>query len=415
MTELLTLDDLDLGTLRGQRVFVRVDFNVPLSDAGEVAGRHPARGGAADHPRADAMPARSCCSPPTPAGPRGSAIPATACARWRRSSSSCSAQAVRFADDCVGEEVEKIAREMDPGEVLLLENLRFHAGEDQERPRLRRPARRPRRGLRRRRLRQRPPRPRLGGRGAPSACRARPPAGCMAREVEALGRLLGEPERPFAALLGGAKIEGKIDTLENLLPRLDMLLLGGGMANTFLAAQGHDLGGSLYEPDRLDMARDILERAQPARHRGPAPRRRGGGRPTWTTRTASRPSPPTRSPPASRRWTSGPKTRKAFAEAVGRAQHPVLERSAGRLREAAVRRRHPRGGAGPGRLPRLLGDRRRRDRGRRAPGRRHRSHRPRLDRRRRLAGVPGRQAPCPAWRSWRRRSEDTDASPPTGR
>ncbi len=84
----------------------------------------------------------------------------------------------------------------------------------------------------------------------------------LAREVEALGRLLGEPERPFAALLGGAKIEGKIDTLENLLPRLDLLLLGGGMANTFLAAQGHNLGASLYEPDRVDLAREILERAK---------------------------------------------------------------------------------------------------------------------------------------------------------
>jgi phosphoglycerate kinase len=84
----------------------------------------------------------------------------------------------------------------------------------------------------------------------------------LAREVESLGRLLGEPERPFAALLGGAKIEGKIDTLENLLPRLDMLLLGGGMANTFLAAQGHDMAASLFEHDRLDLAREILERAK---------------------------------------------------------------------------------------------------------------------------------------------------------
>ncbi len=84
----------------------------------------------------------------------------------------------------------------------------------------------------------------------------------MEKEVTALGKLLGEPDRPFAALLGGAKIEGKIDTLENLLPRLDLLLLGGGMANTFLVSRGYDLGGSLFEPDRLDLARDILERAK---------------------------------------------------------------------------------------------------------------------------------------------------------
>ena len=83
----------------------------------------------------------------------------------------------------------------------------------------------------------------------------------MVREVEALSRLLGEPERPFAAVLGGAKIEGKIDTLENLLPRLDLLLVGGGMANTFLAAHGYDLKDSLVEPDRLELAGEILARA----------------------------------------------------------------------------------------------------------------------------------------------------------
>src|SRR4029077_4863152 len=80
--------------------------------------------------------------------------------------------------------------------------------------------------------------------------------------VAARARLLGGRERPFPATLGGAKIEGKIDTLENLLPRLDLLLLGGGMANTFLAAQGYGLGASLYEPDRVEMAKEILARAK---------------------------------------------------------------------------------------------------------------------------------------------------------
>jgi phosphoglycerate kinase len=83
----------------------------------------------------------------------------------------------------------------------------------------------------------------------------------MVREVEALGRLLGAPERPFVALVGGAKIEGKIDTLDNLLPRLDALLVGGGMANTFLAARGFDLAASLVERERLEVARGILDRA----------------------------------------------------------------------------------------------------------------------------------------------------------
>ncbi|HEX5721024.1 MAG TPA: phosphoglycerate kinase, partial [Thermoanaerobaculia bacterium] len=128
----------------------------------------------------------------------------------------------------------------------------------------------------------------------------------------------GEPDRPFAALLGGAKIEGKIDTLENLLPRLDMLLLGGGMANTFLAAQGLDVGGSLYEPDRLDMARDILERA-----------RSQGIEVLLPTDVVVGDSPDDQDPrtvaadhiPSARKALDvGPATRRAFAEAIGRAK-----------------------------------------------------------------------------------------------
>jgi phosphoglycerate kinase len=79
-----------------------------------------------------------------------------------------------------------------------------------------------------------------------------------------LGGLLGEPDRPFVGILGGAKIAGKIDTLENLLPRLDVLLLGGGMANTFLAAGGHAMADSLVERESLVLAKEILTRAEAA-------------------------------------------------------------------------------------------------------------------------------------------------------
>ena len=92
----------------------------------------------------------------------------------------------------------------------------------------------------------------------------------MEREVAALGRLLGEPQRPFAALLGGAKIEGKIDTLSNLLPRLDLLLVGGGMANTFLAAQGHDMAARRIET----IAADQVPAGMKAVDIGPASRHR---------------------------------------------------------------------------------------------------------------------------------------------
>jgi phosphoglycerate kinase len=260
MTDLLTLADLDLGGLAGRRVFVRVDFNVPLSSAGEVLDatrleealptlRELAAAGAR------LILASHCGRPKGQPDPRYSLRPvALALARL-------AGEDVAFADDCVGEVAAAAAAALVPGRMLLLENLRFHAGETADDPDFA---------------------AQLAGLADAyvddafgSAHRAhasvvgiaerlpRKAAGrLMEREVAALGRLLGEPRRPFAALLGGAKIEGKIDTLANLLPRLDLLLVGGGMANTFLAAQGHDMAASLVEPDRLELARDILRRAR---------------------------------------------------------------------------------------------------------------------------------------------------------
>lgn len=259
MTDLLTLADLGLDQLAGQRVFVRVDFNVPLSASGEVLDatrleeslptlRELAAAGGR------LVLASHCGRPKGAPEPRYSLRPAAlALARLL-------GEEVGFAADCVGEPAVTAVAALPPGRVLLLENLRFHAGETANDP----------------------------GFAAQLAALAdayvddafgsahrahasvvgiaerlpRKAAGrLMEKEVAGLGRLLGEPERPFAALLGGAKIEGKIDTLANLLPRLDLLLVGGGMANTFLAAQGHDMAASLVEPDRLQLAREILARA----------------------------------------------------------------------------------------------------------------------------------------------------------
>jgi phosphoglycerate kinase len=259
-TQLLTLEDLDLGALRGRRVFVRVDFNVPLGSEGEVGDttrleeaiptlRELSAAGAV------VLLASHHGRPKGERNPKYSLRPVAA------KLAELLGQAVAFAEDCVGEPAEAVASALPPGGFALLENLRFHPEEEKNDPAI---------AERLAALAEAYVDDAFG-----SAHRAhasvvgvaerlpRKAAGrLMAREVAALGRLLGEPERPFAALLGGAKIEGKIDTLENLLPRLDLLLVGGGMANTVLKAQGFDLAASLVEEDRVDLAREILRRAQ---------------------------------------------------------------------------------------------------------------------------------------------------------
>lgn len=260
MTDLLTLDDLDLGSLDGTRVFVRVDFNVPLSSTGEVVDATRLEEALPTIRELTAAGAKLLLAshhgrPKDGPDPRYSLRPVAA------RLSELLGQPVRFATDCVGEEADKVASALKRGEVVLLENLRFHAGETKNDPAF---------ADQLAALAEVYVDDAFGSAhrahasvvGVPERLPRKAAGRLLAREVEALGRLLGEPERPFAALLGGAKIEGKIDTLENLLPRLDLLLLGGGMANTFLVAQGNDLAGSLYEPDRIDLARDILERAK---------------------------------------------------------------------------------------------------------------------------------------------------------
>jgi phosphoglycerate kinase len=317
MADLLTLDDLDFDHLEGKRVFVRVDFNVPLSKDQKVVDatrleeaiptiRELAGAGAV------VILASHLGRPKGQRDPRYTLLPVA------EELVPLLGQAVRFAGDCVGPEVEALIRDMDPGEVILLENLRFHAEEEKNGPAF---------ADRLAALAEIYVDDAFGAAhrahasvvGVPERLGARAAGRLMEREVTALGRLLGEPERPFAALLGGAKIEGKIDTLENLLPRLDLLLLGGGMANTFLAAEGYELGSSLFEPDRLDLARAILARAKEKGTEVLLPLD------VVVTDDLDTPGrietvPADRIPAGMKAVDVGPETRKAFAAAVGRAR-----------------------------------------------------------------------------------------------
>ncbi len=258
-SRLATLEDLDLGTLSGRRVFVRVDFNVPMTQTGEVG----------DATRLEeALPTlreligagAKVILASHHGRPKGGPDPKYSLRPVAAKLGELLGQAVRFATDCIGEAAEAEVSQLGPGEVLLLENLRFHAGETANDPEF---------SAALAALAEAYVDDAFGSAhrahasvvGVAERLPRRAAGRLMVREVAALSRLLGEPDRPFAAILGGAKIEGKIDTLLNLLPRLDLLLLGGGMANTFLAAQGFELGASLFEPDRLDLAKEILARA----------------------------------------------------------------------------------------------------------------------------------------------------------
>jgi phosphoglycerate kinase len=260
MSDLLTLNDLDLDKLRGKRVFVRVDFNVPMSSAGEVADDTRLREALPTIRELSAAGGKLLLASHS-GRPKGAPDPKYSLRPVAARLAELLGRPVRFAEDCVGEAAEKVAAELQPGDAALLENLRFHAGETKNDPAF---------ADQLAALAEVYVDDAFGAAhrahasvvGVPERLHQKAAGRLLEKEVKALGRLLGEPERPFTVLLGGAKIEDKIETLENLLPRLDVLLLGGGMANTFLAALGNDLAASLFEADKADVARDILERAR---------------------------------------------------------------------------------------------------------------------------------------------------------
>jgi len=252
----LSVDQLDLA---GKRVFLRVDLNVPLED-GRVAEdtriravvptiEHCLKAGAS------VILASHLGRPGGTVDPRYSLAPVAA--RLEE----LLGRPVPLLPDCAGPEVEAAAAALNPGDIVLLENLRFNPGEEANDPEFAR---------------------RLAALAEvyvddafAAAHRAhastegiarflRPAAAglLMARELEALGRIFERPERPVAAVLGGAKVSDKLALVEHLLTRVDALLVGGGMAFTFLAALGYGVGRSLLEADRLEEARGILARAR---------------------------------------------------------------------------------------------------------------------------------------------------------
>jgi phosphoglycerate kinase len=253
MNAFRTLDD---ARLAGQRVLVRVDLNVPMengavSDATRLTRIVPtirdlARMGA----RVILL---AHFGRPRGRDPKQSLRPVAAALAGHLG------QPVAFADDCIGEAAAQAVGAVKPGEVLCLENTRFHAGEETNDPAFVAA---------------------LAANGDAyvndafsAAHRAHASTEGLAHvlpayagrtmqaELEALDKALGKPQRPVMAIVGGAKVSTKLDLLGNLVGRVDVLVIGGGMANTFLAAHGHDVGKSLCEKDLVGTAREIEAKA----------------------------------------------------------------------------------------------------------------------------------------------------------
>lgn len=257
MSKTLTLKDIDLA---GKRVLVRVDFNVPLdketgevSDDTRIVAALPTineiieRGGKAilvSHL----------------GRPKGKRDPKYSLEKVAKRLQSLIGKPVTFVPDCIGEEVEKAVSKMNNGDILLLENVRFYSEEEKNDPDFSR---------------------RLSSiadihvndafgtahRGhASNVGVARyltsVPGFLMQKEIEMLGMAIENPEHPYVVILGGAKVSDKIGVITNLLEKADRILIGGAMMFTFLKAQGKSVGDSLVEEDKIDLAREILQKAR---------------------------------------------------------------------------------------------------------------------------------------------------------
>ncbi len=261
MTDILNLDDLGLDSLEGVPTLLRVDFNVPLAD-GKVMDDTRLRAALPTISELRAAGARllvmSHCG-----RPKGQVVPEFSLRPVATALGEMLGDDVAFAEDCIGQPAQDQLQALEPGRVCLLENLRFHPGETTNDPEF---------ADRLAELGQAYVNDAFGTAhrahasvvGIPERIERKAAGRLMIDEVDALSGLLDEPARPFVAIVGGAKIGDKVATVSNLLDRLDCLVLGGGMANTFLASLGYDLADSLFENDKLDVARDILHRAQAA-------------------------------------------------------------------------------------------------------------------------------------------------------
>ncbi len=253
----LSIDDLNLS---GKNVLMRVDFNVPLDEQQYITDDLRIRAALPSIKKVinDGGRAILCSHLGRPKGERKPSLSLKPVAEHL---SKLLGKEVLFANDCIGPEVEALKASLKNGDVLLLENLRFHKGETANDPDFARELAKgcdvfinDAFGTAHR--------AHASTEGVTHYFKQCAAGYLMLKELKYLGEALENPRRPFVAILGGAKISGKIDVIQNLLGKTDALLIGGGMIFTFFKAHGWGIGKSLLEADRLEMAKEILKATQ---------------------------------------------------------------------------------------------------------------------------------------------------------
>ena len=251
-----SIRDIDVN---GKKVFIRVDFNVPMDENQNITNDKRIR---ATLPTLNYLLENNAaiilaCHVGRPKGQR---VPELSVKPIVARLSELLGKEVKYAEDCVGEAASKAAADLKPGEVLLLENLRYHNEETKNDPEFAKQL------------------ASLADVAVDDAfgvsLRAHASNAGIAqyvevvggflieKEIQFIGKALSNPERPFVAIIGGAKVSDKIGVISNLLEKADAVVIGGGMANTFLAAQGKGIGSSLFEEEKLPLAKELLAKAE---------------------------------------------------------------------------------------------------------------------------------------------------------
>lgn len=251
-----SIRDIDVN---GKKVFIRVDFNVPMDENQNITNDKRIR---ATLPTLNYLLENNAaiilaCHVGRPKGQR---VPELSVKPIVDRLSELLGKEVKYAEDCVGEAASKAAADLKPGEVLLLENLRYHNEETKNDPEFAKQlasladvAVDDAFGVSHR----------AHASNAGIAQYVEVVGGFLIeKEIQFIGKALSNPERPFVAIIGGAKVSDKIGVISNLLEKADAVVIGGGMANTFLAAQGKGIGSSLFEEEKLPLAKELLAKAE---------------------------------------------------------------------------------------------------------------------------------------------------------